>query len=668
MKKGILFFLLCCSILVSCKHKSSSHHRQPDRLDSLLLIAKDSISKNSVNSKKIISEAESWAKDSSDFYDCKVHLAYYYILNFQLDSANVLLRRYNSFLSRNNKLKGYNSHLMNYYNTRGVYFNYLNEIDSMLYYYNKALFYGKKSDNKEKLPDICINLADVSVKKGNYLDGVKYFREALKISDSLQVAEVVKFPIYLGLGQIYYTGMRNFELSEVYFRKAETFYDSQTPNDKFIFCNNFGNLFYYKQDYKNALHYFNKAKNIVEPIHSDYLANLCYANLSDVFLHLNQLDSAKIYSEKSYRYFKASNVTAILSYIDIIRAGIAMKEGNKPLAGALLKAHDDADFVDPEILTLRFNALEKYAYATGNYKDAYQYLTKKTLLNDSIRSGTVRYSMAEIDLRYKQDTTILRRELLLKNKNEEIHSLRVQYIVWVIISVSVFVMIMFYIILRRRKAELQRIKQIDIIAKIRLQNIRNRISPHFMFNALNRQITSETDKEHTEDILQLSMLLRKSLEMTDKVDVSLSDEIEFVKNYLLIEDKGMGNDFSTVWEMDDAIDLYAWKIPAMFIQIPVENALKHALRPKQGEKKLKIKISEEVTSLSIEITDNGEGYNPERKSLYASTKTGLNVLYQTIDILNKKNKHPMLFQIINLKENGQEGTMASIQIPRDYVF
>ena len=60
------------------------------------------------------------------------------------------------------------------------------------------------------------------------------------------------------------------------------------------------------------------------------------------------------------------------------------------------------------------------------------------------------------------------------------------------------------------------------------------------------------------------------------------------------------------------------------------------------------------------ITDNGRGYLPQVASATRGTGTGLKVLYQTIQLLNKSDK--IRFDITN-RSDGQTGTQVSVYIP-----
>ena len=104
----------------------------------------------------------------------------------------------------------------------------------------------------------------------------------------------------------------------------------------------------------------------------------------------------------------------------------------------------------------------------------------------------------------------------------------------------------------------------------------------------------------------------------------------------------------------------------MIVQIPVENAIKHGLAGKDGEKELTIRISREGKGVRIVICDNGRGYLPQVAS--STRGTGLKVLYQTIQLLNTKNKNEKIRFNIDNRNDGQTGTQVSVFIPFHFSY
>ena len=100
----------------------------------------------------------------------------------------------------------------------------------------------------------------------------------------------------------------------------------------------------------------------------------------------------------------------------------------------------------------------------------------------------------------------------------------------------------------------------------------------------------------------------------------------------------------------------------MLLQIPVENAIKHGLRLKEGKRLLRISISRKDKFVEIVICDNGGGYH--RKSANKGTGTGMKVITQTIQLLNSYNRTPIVMSIQNVPiEQGEMGCEIRFVLP-----
>ena len=108
-------------------------------------------------------------------------------------------------------------------------------------------------------------------------------------------------------------------------------------------------------------------------------------------------------------------------------------------------------------------------------------------------------------------------------------------------------------------------------------------------------------------------------------------------------------------------------LPSMLIQIPVENAIKHALRGKEGERRLWIDVHRSGTYICVRITDNGGGF--KLNSANRGTGTGMKVIMQTIQILNAKNKEMIETSVHNIPlPDGETGCEVSFHLPLNYDY
>ena len=394
--------------------------------------------------------------------------------------------------------------------------------------------------------------------------------------------------------------------------------------------------------------------------------NLTYLNLSDCFLKLDETDSAAIYLDRCEPFFKELGVTTALYYIDTQNIELALKRHDFSKARRLLMKSGIPTDVDPDMLHIRNKNLELFFEETGNYKQAYKYLKENNRLDDSIRNERVRMHTADLTLRYQQDSTLMAHKVLFQKKENEVLVLRQTRFVILAVAIVALLVAVFIYLYNRKKRALILAKNRRIVSSLRLENIRNRLSPHFIFNVLNQEIVSRKENEQRE-LAALVKLMRRNLELAEQLCVTLAEELDFVKTYIDLERRSLGADFHLIIEIGEDVHSEQVLLPSMLIQIPVENAVKHALRDKEGERNLWISIHRRENGICIKVTDNGGGYRPGSRN--RGTGTGMKVIMQTVQILNMKNKESIDVSIHNISLPGGEiGCEIVFLLPDKYNY
>ncbi|WP_366139706.1 histidine kinase [uncultured Parabacteroides sp.] len=669
----ISFFLLFSHFvfLFSCGKLPEKASGASDglRIDSLERIAMDSIYRNPRYAHSMLDEALGLAEDSFQYYKSLTVKSQVYFANSVYDSGFVLRRAVLEYCDRVPMSPGIHGLLGILENTVGNYYSFLDKTDSALLCYSRAYQEIRQSEMEHKIPDICINIADIYARKGAYDQRARYFRQALFVSDSLGIMDRMSFPIYLGLGETYME-LRDFDLSDHFYRLAEKELDSRNLSEKFAFCNSRGNYYYYKKEYAKALPWFLRAREVARPTRMDFYTNVCEINLGEIYLCLGQLDSARLYLEKGFKYFHTYNNKTALYHLTTLKASLALKEGNPGLAYQLSRSYTDTVGIDPKMIAIRNKNLQDYFAATGDFKRAYEYQTENSVIENNIRSERTRMRVAEIDMRYRQDTTLLKREVIIRQQAGRMEYLEMTRWIWILLFVILLIVsgMVYYYMKRKRRA--QWLSHIDQVTKLKMESIRNRVSPHFIFNVLNREICSEEEGSSRRTQLSgLVELLRSSLEITEKLSVTLAEELRFVRTYLNLQTQGLEPDFHLEWDIDPSLARDEIYIPAMLIQIPVENAVKHGLRTIEGEKHLSVFAGRKDKGILIRIEDNGPGYLPLSDLGHANgTGTGVKVLYRTIQLLNMRNKEKITYSV--REKNGVEGTgtIVTFFIPSNYNY
>ena len=514
------------------------------------------------------------------------------------------------------------------------------------------------SDSKHNLPKTCANMADAYMLCNDLPNAAKWYRRALFLVDSLELPQKENITLYMGLAQIYLT-LRNYSKAKFYNDQTEPHVKEMSPSMQAYYVNNLGNYYYFQGDYKNALQTFLRMKKLLEQhgMVRTFDMYLCKINLADVYLNLGKLDKATAMLDDVEPYFIAQGDNTSIYYCNTIRFGIAVRAGRMHEAERLMADKTDDSLIPYTLVNIRNKYKRRYYELTGDYSKAYALLNRSIAYNDSIEQNLSNMRSAEILSRFTTDTLQLHHDLAIEHKNAEIQSIKFTSTLAISIAVtSILLLILWYLYLRKRRFKMQ-LRMMNL----KLDNVRNRISPHFMFNVLNNRIIKSDVKESNE-LTELAQLIRANLDMSSTLGVELQKELEFVQQYVRVESYLMGDDFHFNIDIAPDVDASSVRIPSMFIQILTENAIKHALRNKEGVKLLSITVRREQHNTVIRVTDNGPGFNPAT----LRRKTGMNIISQTIAVINVRNKVKIRFAIRNIcSPDGQQikGCEATLKVP-----
>jgi LytS/YehU family sensor histidine kinase len=141
--------------------------------------------------------------------------------------------------------------------------------------------------------------------------------------------------------------------------------------------------------------------------------------------------------------------------------------------------------------------------------------------------------------------------------------------------------------------------------------LRARVHPHFLFNALNAiaALCQLDPKRAVTATTTLGELMRRSFETDFAKGHSLESEIELVKKYVYIEKERFGSKLDVSYDTDQLANL---NVPEFGVQILVENAILHGVRPKLGPGVVFVVARNYVKASCVAVADNGVGFSSER--------------------------------------------------------
>lgn len=568
-------------------------------------------------------------------------------------------------------------------NLQGVLLQAVGKREPARTYYIKAYRELMKLDHHNDAIDICINIADASRQLGKLADASSWYRRANFLADSLNLHEAQN-SILAGLGQVY-NDLRNYQLAHFYFRKAERLYPPRNPKDAHFFYNSWGNVYSSQEKPAEALKCFLKAQKATLQMGQPFMTAVVDANLGQTYLELNRLDSAQKYLANTTKFFfvQPNMQNDLQFYIDGLNAALALKQNRLDKASAILSKPYDLSKMSPNYLYLYHKGWADLYERKGQFAKALQYQKLMKQYDDSLRNATMVSNVQENELRFKQDTAIVRRDLTLQSTQAEAKSSRLILLLVIgLLVVGVLALVVFYRYKSLRHKHQHR-EEMNRMMALKMENVRNRFSPHFVFNVLNIFISNLPKGVNVKPLRLLIQVLRANLLTCDQVAVSLEDELQMVMSYSSLRHET--NPFLPMPRFDIAKEVdMSLMLPSMILQIPVENALKHAFvgMEESGEKpQLDVKIWVEDGTLRIDVIDNGcggvgavAGMGTRKTNAAASTGTGLRILNSTIEMLNAGNARKLYFRMqgrVGAAGGGsdrQKGMCVSIGVPCEYDY
>lgn len=206
--------------------------------------------------------------------------------------------------------------------------------------------------------------------------------------------------------------------------------------------------------------------------------------------------------------------------------------------------------------------------------------------------------------------------------------------------------------------------------KNEMKALQAQINPHFLYNTLDSIIwMSQAGKK--DDVIRmtssLSKLLRRSISNPEEM-VSLAEEIDQVKNYLVIQKMRYRDKLE--FEIDSDNSLEGMRVIKLLLQPLVENAIYHGIKNKEGKGLISIRVFKQDGKLCVSVQDDGVGMTPdELEHIYDEQKknaVGTGVGVYNVDKRIKLN-YGEEYGVFYRSWQGM-GTVATVMLPLESGF
>ncbi len=510
----------------------------------------------------------------------------------------------------------------------------LEQIDRAKLYLNQAERYLKNFPDDQLQARYICREGYVYLKNSNYSKALRFFLDSKRRMEGLGEN--------LSLKDYYFTTLIESGLGTVHAQNNEPEKSIQAYEEVVKLCEkigmrsrmswhylNVGNGYMSIQDFENASQYFKSAIKVMDDVNQQARA-IALANLGFCYLQKGQFNEALELFAKAYPLFKEKR-DKNLANIEWWRAKIYESDKKKRALKTYFKALEHAKKAqDFKLISVILKDIADLYARELDYKNAYDY---QVLYDQAFQS------------------------YLLEVKDSEIRELEVKYNAE----------------RKEKEAEMFKLQA----SGLQLKALRAQMNPHFVFNALNsvqNYITSNDGTLAAKYLAQFAHLMRQSLEYSELEVISLEKEIEFLRDYLEINEKlRFENKISYEIYVDEDIEEDIYGVPTMIIQPYVENAIEHGIRPKtKGMIKVSFTPKDDYTILCT-VEDDGVGRerarilqenNPKHRD---HKSLGTKITQERLEILLKdRGRDEKAVEIIDLKNetSGEAmGTRVEILIP-----
>lgn len=203
--------------------------------------------------------------------------------------------------------------------------------------------------------------------------------------------------------------------------------------------------------------------------------------------------------------------------------------------------------------------------------------------------------------------------------------------------------------------------------KQEFDTLQSQINPHFLYNTLDIivwMIENEKPDQAVKAVTALARFFRISLSRGKSI-ITVKDELEHVRNYLMIQNMRFKNRFSYTIEAED--EVLGFASLKLMLQPLVENAIYHGMEFMDGDGEIVISAWKEGEELYLKVSDNGLGMTEEQVSrLFSDTPHTGSSRGSGIGVKNVNERIRLYFGSeygLSIESEPDEGTAVTIHLP-----
>ena len=202
--------------------------------------------------------------------------------------------------------------------------------------------------------------------------------------------------------------------------------------------------------------------------------------------------------------------------------------------------------------------------------------------------------------------------------------------------------------------------------KSEFDTLQSQINPHFLYNTLDIivwMIENENSDKAVNIVTALAKFFRISLSKGKNI-ITVKDEVEHVRNYLMIQNMRFKNRFEYSIDVDE--EVLSYSSLKLMLQPLVENAIYHGMEFMDGDGEIDVKVFKEGDSLYFTIKDNGLGMSEDMVETLLSKDFVPSKKGSGIGVKNVNERIKLYFGSeygLKVESEPDEGTKITIHLP-----
>lgn len=509
-----------------------------------------------------------------------------------------------------------------------LYYNYTKEHDKELQLCLEILEYREKNDSKAEVAKVLGRIAGIFYQLQRYKEAKIYFLRSIRIRD-----EIKDFA------------------------------------GKSISLLNLGGMLAQQDRFREAEPYLIEAMRLQELFKQETTIMFCMSNLAHVYVETGRERKGLEMAAKCEAFLGKQKDTLNLVKIGYYQAVgyTKLKQFDKALA--VLNERYKLVKGNPIYKVQEANLLWEYykVYkAMGKTDVALGYFEEANVLREQNDKAEVQHGVSRLKVQFETKRKQEENEQLKRdNELKDLQISQRNYLIYGSILMLLLISIIAFTTIRNNRLK-ARNKEVEMEQRL----LQSQMNPHFIFNVLHAIHTYMLKKDTEESgnlLTSFARLVRSILQHSSTDNISLTDELNWLKDYIRLQQLRFNDSFQFTIEVDEQLSPDNVLLPPMLIQPFVENAIEHGFSGLDKPGELHVSYKKSGKEVEIRIADNGKGFS--KSDLVRGKKehesVAIQITEKRINLLNKKRKRAFKFEITS---QPNEGTTVFFSIPYQTLF